>query len=100
MVILDIPMPESCKECNAVGQFRVNTESGDVSLFFCPSGSDVTGRDREYPFDFRPDWCPMIEVKEKEIQERTSHVSWETRKVYVKKERQRHESAPEDEKTV
>ena len=89
MVVLDITMPESCEECNAVGIFRVHTESGDVSLFSCPDGGDVTGRDRESPFDFRPDWCPMIEVEEKEIQVRTSHVSWETRKVYVKKERQR-----------
>lgn len=89
MVILDIPMPESCEECNAVGIFRTHTEDGDVSLFFCPSGSDVTREDREGPFTFRPDWCPMIEVEEKESQERTSHVSWKTRKVYVKKERQR-----------
>lgn len=100
MVAIDIPMPESCEKCNAVGQFRTHTEDGDVSLFFCPSGSDVTREDREDAFPYRPDWCPMIEVEEKEIQERTSHVSWETRKVYMKKERQRHESAPEDEKTV
>ena len=89
MVVLDIDMPESCEECGAVGQYHSVVEAGEVRLFFCPDGGDVTRADREGPFTFRPDWCPMIEVEEKEIQVRTSHVSWETRKVYVKKERQR-----------
>jgi len=86
MVVIDIPMPESCKECNAVGQFCTHTAYGDVTLFFCPSGSDVTGRDRENPFDFRPDWCPMVEVEEKKIQDRTSHVTWQEKTVYVRKD--------------
>lgn len=100
MVLIDMRMPSCCDECNAVGFFHAHTDSGNVNFFFCPLGSDVTRKNRKGAFKFRPDWCPMIEVEEKEIQERKSHVSWETRKVYVKKERQRHESAPEDEKTV
>lgn len=86
MVVLDITMPESCEECNCVGQFRTHTEDGDLSLFFCPSGSDVTREDREGPFTFRPDWCPMIEVEEKRIRERVSHVDWKARTVYVRKD--------------
>lgn len=85
MVILDIDMPESCEKCYCVGQFRTHTAYGDVSLFFCPDGSDVTREDREDAFPYRPDWCPMVEVEEKKIQERTSHTTWEEKTVYVRK---------------
>lgn len=85
MVLLDIDMPESCEKCNAVGQFRTHTEDGDVSLFFCPSGSDVTREDREDAFPYRPDWCPMVEVEEEKVTCRISHVTWLEKTVYVRK---------------
>ena len=85
MVVIDIPMPESCKECNAVGQFCTHTAYGDVTLFFCPSGSDVTREDREDALPYRPDWCPMVEVEEEKVTCRISHVTWLEKTVYVKK---------------
>lgn len=86
MVVIDMEMPSCCDECNAVGQFHAHTNYGDVNLFFCPEGSDVTEKDRESAFKFRPDWCPMVEVEEKRIHERVNNVEWKAQTVYVRKE--------------
>lgn len=59
---IDIDMPKSCAECPCKSQLD---ESG---IWFCDclatddSDTDVSANGK--PFDFRPDYCPLVEVSD------------------------------------
>ena len=62
ILIHDMEMPKNCAEC----RFCVNGFTDDVPMYECACQSydnvsvlvDKAGQ----PFDFRPEWCPLIEV--------------------------------------
>ena len=59
-----IGIPESCAKC----RFCVNGFTDDAPMYECACESyenvSVLVDDHGQPFDFRPDWCPLVEVKE------------------------------------
>ena len=71
MVVIDIPMPDCCMNCFAYG-------CCDIVGQLLPYGA-MRGPGK-------PESCPLIEVEEKRIRERVSHVDWQDRTVYVRKE--------------
>lgn len=83
MVVLDIPMPESCEKCNAGSSCWYEAEIEEFSFrrAFCINGRDISDLD----CSCRPDWCPLVEVEPKVIRERTSHTTWQEKTVYVRK---------------
>lgn len=68
MVLIDIPMPDCCMSCFAVGVYGCN-----LTEQLLAKSSRLAD-------------CPLIEVEERTSPERISHVSWENRTVYVRKE--------------
>lgn len=73
MILIDEAMPGSCVECFA------STGYG------CSVTREVL-ESRKMIKPPRPESCPLIEVEEKRIRERVSHVDWKARTVYVRKE--------------
>lgn len=53
-------LPKSCGDC----PFCVNGFTEDAPVYECAVDSDemssVLVDDHGHPFDFRPDWCPLI----------------------------------------
>lgn len=72
MILIDEAMPECCLTCFALTKY----------------GCAITGQPLAYGewWPPRPGSCPLIEVEEKRIRERVSHVDWQDRTVYVRKE--------------
>ena len=64
MLINDMEMPESCDKC----RFCVNGFTDEAPMYECGVQSydnvSVLVESSGKPFDFRPDWCPLTEVKE------------------------------------
>lgn len=62
VLIKGIEMPTKCNECN----FCVNGFTEDAPMYECAveSGENVSVLVDDYgkPFDFRPDWCPLVEI--------------------------------------
>ena len=62
VLIKGIGIPESCAEC----RFCVNGFTDDAPMYECACESSenvsVLVDDHGKPFDFRPEWCPLIEV--------------------------------------
>ena len=62
-LIHDMEMPTSCGKC----RFCVNGFTDDAPMYECAVQSyenvSVLVESGGKPFDFRPDWCPLIEVK-------------------------------------
>ena len=62
VMIRGIEIPESCAEC----RFCVNGFTDDAPMYECACQSydnvSVLVDDHGKPFDFRPDWCPLVEV--------------------------------------
>lgn len=63
VLIKNMDMPESCDKC----ALCVNGFTDDAPMYECTaSGNDMTSvlvDDHGKPFDFRPDWCPLVEIK-------------------------------------
>lgn len=63
ILIKDIKIPESCAEC----RFCVNGFTDAAPMYECACESyenvSVLVDDNGQPFNFRPDWCPLIEVQ-------------------------------------
>jgi hypothetical protein len=63
VLIKNMSMPDNCNKC----VFCVNGFTDAAPMYECAaSGDDMTSvlfDDHGRPFDFRPDWCPLIEVK-------------------------------------
>jgi hypothetical protein len=62
VLIKDIRIPESCAEC----RFCVNGFTDDAPMYECAcqsydNVSVLVDKDGQ-PFDFRPEWCPLIEL--------------------------------------
>ena len=62
VLIKDIRIPESCAEC----RFCVNGFTDDAPMYECAcqsydNVSVLVDKDGQ-PFDFRPEWCPLIKV--------------------------------------
>lgn len=65
VLIRGMDMPENCDKC----RFCVNSFTDNAPMYECAVQSydnvsvtvDYSGK----PFDFRPDWCPLIELPEK-----------------------------------
>lgn len=64
ILIRDVGIPKNCAECN----FCVNGFTDESPMYECAaSGSEIVSvlvDDGGNPFEFRPDWCPLIEVTE------------------------------------
>ena len=63
VLIKGIGIPESCAEC----RFCVNGFTDDAPMYECAcqsydNVSVLVDKDGQ-PFDFRPEWCPLIEVQ-------------------------------------
>ena len=62
ILINDMEMPECCDKC----RFCVNGFTDEAPMYECGVQSydnvSVLVESRGKPFDFRPDWCPLIEV--------------------------------------
>ena len=62
VLIKGIGIPESCAEC----RFCVNGFTDDAPMYECACESSenvsVLVDDHGKPFDFRPEWCPLIEL--------------------------------------
>lgn len=63
ILIKGIRMPESCAEC----RFCVNGFTDNAPMYECAcqsydNVSVLVDKDGQ-PFDFRPEWCPLIEVQ-------------------------------------
>ena len=62
ILIKGMGMPTKCNECN----FCVNGFTEDAPMYECAveSGENVSVLVDDYgkPFDFRPDWCPLIDI--------------------------------------
>lgn len=60
--IKDVEMPKNCAEC----RFCVNGFADNAPMYECACQSydnvSVLIDDHGQPFDFRPEWCPLIEV--------------------------------------
>lgn len=65
ILIRGMNMPTSCEKC----RFCVNGFTDDAPMYECATQSyDNVSVLVEYsgkPFDFRPDWCPLLELPEK-----------------------------------
>ena len=73
MILIDEAMPDCCLNCFAgTGYGCAITREILLSRVMRGPG--------------RPESCPLIEVKEKRIRERVSHVDWQDRTVYARKE--------------
>ena len=94
MVLLDYYMPDGCYECpccrcDEVELYMrprpkiVSVELEQRMAHRCEAAKEPVPPECAFR---RPDWCPLIEVEEKRIQERVSHVDWQDRTVYVRKE--------------
>lgn len=71
MILIDEAMPGSCLTCFAYGCCAIVGQLLPYGAMHKPP---------------RPESCPLIEVEEKRIRERVSHVDWKDRTVYVRKE--------------
>ena len=62
ILIRDMAMPTKCSECN----FCVNGFTEEAPVYECAAlgGENVSVLvdDHGKPFDFRPDWCPLVEI--------------------------------------
>ena len=62
VLIKEIEMPKNCAEC----RFCVNGFTDEAPMYECACESyenvSVLVDDHGKPFNFRPDWCPLIEV--------------------------------------
>ena len=62
ILINDMEMPECCDKC----RFCVNGFTDEAPMYECGVQSydnvSVLVESGGKPFDFRPDWCPLIEV--------------------------------------
>ena len=62
MLIKGMEMPTSCDKC----RFCVNGFTDDAPMYECAVQSEdivsVLVESNGKPFDFRPDWCPLIEL--------------------------------------
>lgn len=59
VMIKDFGMPKSCRKCH-LSSTKVTSEN--LVLFECYiMGKDV---DFHYGYEYRPQWCPLVEVKE------------------------------------
>ena len=62
ILINDMEMPECCDKC----RFCVNGFTDEAPMYECGVQSydnvSVLVESSGKPFDFRPDWCPLIEV--------------------------------------
>ena len=67
VLIKDIRIPESCLEC----RFCVNGFTDNAPMYECACQSydnvSVLVDDHGKPFDFRPDWCPLVEEIWREV---------------------------------
>ena len=68
MILIDEAMPGSCFDCFAAGDYG------------CVLTEQLLAKSSRLAD------CPLIEVEEKRIRERASHVDWQDRTVYVRKE--------------
>ena len=68
MILIDEAMPDCCMNCFAAGGYG------------CTLTRQLLAKSS------RLEDCPLIEVEEKRIRERVSHVDWQGRTVYVRKE--------------
>ena len=73
MILIDEAMPDCCLTCFASAGYGCAI-TRQLLLY---------GAMHKPP---RPESCPLIEVEEKRIRERVSHVDWQDRTVYVRKE--------------
>lgn len=55
MVQINIPMPETCKECRFLYRGVI------VEMKFCYAEKSMINENVE---EERPDWCPLVEVNE------------------------------------
>ena len=64
VIVKGMEMPKNCAEC----RFCVNgfTDAAPVYECACETYENVSVLvdDHGKPFDFRPDWCPLVEIKE------------------------------------
>ena len=62
VVVKGMEMPKKCNECN----FCVNGFTEEAPVYECAAlGAEnvsVLVDDYGKPFDFRPDWCPLVEM--------------------------------------
>ena len=62
VLIRGMEMPESCDKC----RFCVNGFTDEAPMYECGVQSydnvSVLVESGGKPFDFRPDWCPLVEV--------------------------------------
>lgn len=62
ILIRDMEMPTSCNKC----RFCVNGFTDDAPMYECAVQSyenvSVLVESDGKPFDFRPDWCPLIDI--------------------------------------
>ena len=62
VLIKGIRIPESCAKC----RFCVNGFTDEAPMYECACQSydivSVLVDDNGQPFNFRPDWCPLVEV--------------------------------------
>ena len=62
VLIRDMEMPKNCAEC----RFCVNGFTDEAPMYECACETyenvSVLVDDHGKPFDFRPDWCPLVEV--------------------------------------
>lgn len=63
ILIHGMDMPESCDKC----RFCVNGFTDEAPMYECGAQSydnvSVLVESGGKPFDFRPDWCPLVDVK-------------------------------------
>ena len=64
ILIKDMDIPKSCDKC----RFCVNGFTDEAPMYECGVQSydnvSVLVESGGKPFDFRPDWCPLVEVTE------------------------------------
>ena len=62
VLIKDMDMPENCDKC----RFCVNGFTDEAPMYECGVQSydnvSVLVESDGKPFDFRPDWCPLVEI--------------------------------------
>ena len=62
VIVKGMEMPESCDKC----RFCVNGFTDEAPMYECGAQSydnvSVLVESGGKPFDFRPDWCPLIEI--------------------------------------
>lgn len=64
MIGLDMEMPTSCRECHLCIFYPSFGETQ------CVANNDViAGNFESIPFEGRPEWCPLIVLGDKEVQE-------------------------------